>query len=67
MWSGVEGLEAANKSGSIVQAWKAGAETVALRKQLESMRDGGVYAITIPEAPYRCPPAGPGGSPTGSW
>ena len=56
MWSGVEGLEAANKSGSIVQAWKAGAETVALRKQLESMRDGGVYAITIPEAPYRCPP-----------
>ena len=39
-----------------LQAWKAGAETVALRRQLEAMPDGGVYAITIPEAPYRCPP-----------
>jgi len=29
---------------------------VALWKQLEAVRDGGVYAITIPEAPYRCPP-----------
>ncbi len=56
MWSGVEGLKAANESGAILQAWKAGSETVALRKQLEAMRDGGVYAITIPEAPYRCPP-----------
>jgi NADPH-dependent 2,4-dienoyl-CoA reductase/sulfur reductase-like enzyme len=52
----IEGLAAANASGSIVQAWKAGAETVALRKQLEAMPDGGVFAITIPLAPYRCPP-----------
>jgi hypothetical protein len=37
-------------------AWKAGPQTVALRKQLEDIRDGGVYAITIPKAPYRCPP-----------
>jgi NADPH-dependent 2,4-dienoyl-CoA reductase/sulfur reductase-like enzyme len=56
MFGGVEGLQAANASGQIVQAWKAGAETVALRKQLEAMPDGGVFAITIPEAPYRCPP-----------
>jgi len=40
----------------MLHAWKAGPETMALRKQLEEMRDGGVYAITIPEAPYRCPP-----------
>ena len=52
----VEGLQAANASGQILQAWKAGAETTALRRQLEAMPDGGVYAITIPEAPYRCPP-----------
>ncbi len=52
----ITGLRAANTSGRILQAWKAGPETVALRKQLEAMRDGGVYAITIPEAPYRCPP-----------
>ncbi len=52
----LEGLRAANASGQIVQAWKAGPETVALRRQLEAMPDGGVFAITIPEAPYRCPP-----------
>lgn len=52
----VEGLREANASGQILQAWKAGAETMALRRQLEAMPDGGVYAITIPEAPYRCPP-----------
>lgn len=52
----IEGLQAANASGQILQAWKAGAETTALRKQLEAMPDGGVYAITVPEAPYKCPP-----------
>ena len=52
----IEGLPEAHASGQILQAWKAGAETLALRKQLESMPDGGVYAITIPEAPFRCPP-----------
>ena len=56
MFGSVEGLQAAQASGQILQAWKAGAETLALRKQLEAMPDGGVYAITIPEAPYRCPP-----------
>ena len=52
----IEGLQAAHASGQILQAWKAGAETTALRKQLEAMPDGGVYAITVPEAPYKCPP-----------
>ncbi|MGY8526565.1 FCSD flavin-binding domain-containing protein [Paracidovorax citrulli] len=40
----------------ILHAWKAGAQTVALRRQLEAMPDGGVYALTVPLAPYRCPP-----------
>ncbi len=52
----VEGLAAAHASGQILHAWKAGAETVALRRQLEAMPDGGTYALSIPEAPYRCPP-----------
>jgi NADPH-dependent 2,4-dienoyl-CoA reductase/sulfur reductase-like enzyme len=52
----IEGLQAASAGGQILQAWRAGPETVALRAQLEAMPDGGVYAITIPEAPYRCPP-----------
>jgi len=56
MFDGVQGLRAAQAEGRILQAWKAGAETVALRRQLEAMPDGGTYAITIPEAPYRCPP-----------
>ncbi|WP_293997434.1 NAD(P)/FAD-dependent oxidoreductase [Sphaerotilus sp.] len=56
LWDQTEGLKAAHESGQILHAWKAGAETMALRQQLEAMRDGGTYAITIPEAPYRCPP-----------
>ena len=52
----IEGLASANKAGVTLQAWKAGPETVALHKQLAAMRDGGTYALSIPEAPYRCPP-----------
>lgn len=52
----IEGLEQANKAGVTLQAWKAGAETVALHKQVAAMREGGTYVISIPEAPYRCPP-----------
>ncbi len=40
----------------VLHAWKAGPDTVALRQQLEAMRDGGVYVLSIPRAPYRCPP-----------
>lgn len=40
----------------IPHAWKAGPQTVLLKKQLEAMEDGGVVAIHIPKAPYRCPP-----------
>ena len=34
----------------------AGPQTVALRRQLEALPDGGVFTISIPKAPYRCPP-----------
>ena len=56
LMNSIEGLAQANQAGITLQAWKAGAETVALHKQLASMRDGGTYALSIPEAPYRCPP-----------
>ncbi|MDI9336659.1 MAG: NAD(P)/FAD-dependent oxidoreductase [Gammaproteobacteria bacterium] len=56
VFTAIEGLKAASENGQILQAWKAGPETVALRKQLENMPDGGIYALVIPEAPYRCPP-----------
>ncbi|UPK29246.1 NAD(P)/FAD-dependent oxidoreductase [Bradyrhizobium sp. 195] len=38
-------------------AWKAGAQTLLLRRQLEAMADGGTVAIAIPANPSRCPPA----------
>ncbi len=56
MLDSIEGLAQANQAGITLQAWKAGDETVALHKQLASMQDGGVFAISIPLAPYRCPP-----------
>lgn len=40
----------------IPHAWKAGPQTLLLRNQLQAMADGGVFAIHIPKAPYRCPP-----------
>ncbi|WP_412480900.1 FCSD flavin-binding domain-containing protein [Azonexus sp. IMCC34839] len=56
MWNEIPALANAEAQSKILHAWKAGPQTVALRKQLESMKDGGVYAISIPKAPYRCPP-----------
>jgi sulfite dehydrogenase len=56
MYKEIPGLNNADAQKSILHAWKAGAETVALRKQLEQMRDGGTYILSIPKAPYRCPP-----------
>lgn len=53
----VHGLETAAARDRFVHAWHGGAQTIALRRQLEAMRDGGVFAISIPRAPYRCPPA----------
>ncbi len=40
----------------VLHAWKAGPQTTALRAQLEAMPDGGTFVMTIPAAPYRCPP-----------
>lgn len=56
MMDSIEGLAQANKNGVTLQAWKAGPETAALHNQIAAMRDGGTFVISIPEAPYRCPP-----------
>ncbi|MCX7760156.1 MAG: NAD(P)/FAD-dependent oxidoreductase [Hydrogenothermaceae bacterium] len=40
----------------IPHAWKAGEQTVILRKQLEAMPDGGVVVMVAPPNPFRCPP-----------
>jgi sulfite dehydrogenase len=56
MYEQIPGLRSAEAQQRILHAWKAGEQTIALRKQLEAMRDGGVYVLQIPTAPYRCPP-----------
>jgi sulfide dehydrogenase [flavocytochrome c] flavoprotein chain len=56
LFNEVEGYESALQSGRVLHAWKAGPQTVELRKQLVAMKDGGVYALAVPTAPYRCPP-----------
>lgn len=49
-------LASAETQQQIPHAWKAGWQTVNLRKQLEAMPDGGVFVMNVPKAPYRCPP-----------
>ena len=56
MWETLPGMAKPGAQDKVLHAWKAGPQTVALRKQLEAMPDGGVYALSIPLAPYRCPP-----------
>jgi NADPH-dependent 2,4-dienoyl-CoA reductase/sulfur reductase-like enzyme len=52
----VPGLQSAEAQARVLHAWKAGPQTVALRRQLEEMPNGGVYALHIPLAPFKCPP-----------
>lgn len=56
MWEALPGMAKPGAKDKVLHAWKAGAQTIALRQQLEAMPDGGVYAMSIPLAPYRCPP-----------
>ncbi len=50
------GLAAALDSGRAVHAWKAGQQTLAMRRQVQDRPDGGVVLLSSPNAPYRCPP-----------
>ncbi|HTS23051.1 MAG TPA: NAD(P)/FAD-dependent oxidoreductase [Casimicrobiaceae bacterium] len=56
-WEAIPGLATPAARERVLHAWKAGPQTVALRRQLEAMPDGGVFAMHVPLAPYRCPPA----------
>ena len=54
-WDAIEGYdEAASKL--IPHAWKAGDQTLLLRRQIRALRRGGTVVITVPDNPYRCPP-----------
>src|SRR3989337_638819 len=50
-WEQVEGL--AQNQDKVLHAWKAGPQTAALARQLQSIADGGVFVLTIPPVAYR--------------
>ncbi len=54
-WKAIEGYDEA-AAEILPHAWKAGAQTLLLRRQLEAMSDGGTFVMTIPANPFRCPP-----------
>lgn len=56
MWEAIPAMGSADAQAQVLHAWKAGPQTEALRRQLVAMPDGGVYVLTVPLAPYRCPP-----------
>ena len=56
MWDALPAMRTSQAQAQVLHAWKAGPQTAGLRARLEAMADGGIFVISIPEAPYRCPP-----------
>ena len=55
-YAALPGYSAEAAETTMPHAWKAGPQTLLLRRQLEAMPDGGVVVISAPANPYRCPP-----------
>lgn len=56
LYDSLPGLQSAPAQQAVLHAWQAGPQTTALWRQLEAMPDGGVFVLTVPLMPYRCPP-----------
>ena len=54
-WDALPGYSEA-AAEQMPHAWKAGEQTLLLRRQLETMEDGGLVVISAPANPFRCPP-----------
>jgi NADPH-dependent 2,4-dienoyl-CoA reductase/sulfur reductase-like enzyme len=54
-WDALPGYDEA-AAERMPHAWKAGGQTLHLRTQLQSMRDGGTVVMSAPANPFRCPP-----------
>jgi sulfide dehydrogenase [flavocytochrome c] flavoprotein subunit len=54
-WGAIEGYDEA-ASEVMPHAWKAGPQTLLLKKQIEAVPDGGLVVIVAPPNPFRCPP-----------
>lgn len=55
-YSDIDGLSL-DTIDHVPHAWKAGPQTSLLKQQLHTMEDGGLFVMSMPRAPYRCPPA----------
>jgi sulfide dehydrogenase [flavocytochrome c] flavoprotein subunit len=54
-WNAIQGYSE-QASQVMPHAWKAGPQTLLLRKQLEQMKNGGLFVMVAPPNPFRCPP-----------
>lgn len=52
----IAGYDPASTPQLMPHAWIAGEQTILLRRQIEAMPDGGNVIVSIPLAPFRCPP-----------
>jgi NADPH-dependent 2,4-dienoyl-CoA reductase/sulfur reductase-like enzyme len=55
-WKALKGYDE-KAAEAMPHAWKAGAQTMLLRRQLEAMEDGGTVVMSSPATPVRCPTA----------
>lgn len=55
-YAAIEGYTEAMANSTHPHAWKAGTQTLALKKKLEAMKDGQTFLLTVPPGPFRCPP-----------
>jgi sulfide dehydrogenase [flavocytochrome c] flavoprotein chain len=56
LYERLPGLASTEAQARVPHAWKAGPQTVALRRRLQDLRNGGTFVISVPAMPYRCPP-----------
>ncbi len=54
-WNAVEGYDQA-AAEIFPHAWKAGPQTLLLRRKLDALEDGAPVIMSVPLAPFRCPP-----------
>jgi NADPH-dependent 2,4-dienoyl-CoA reductase/sulfur reductase-like enzyme len=54
-WGALPGYDEA-AAERMPHAWRAGEQTLLLRRQLEAMDDGGLVVMSAPPNPFRCPP-----------
>jgi sulfide dehydrogenase [flavocytochrome c] flavoprotein subunit len=55
-YGGIAGYSEQAANTTMPHAWKAGPQTLLLRRQLEAMADGGTVIVAPPANPFRCPP-----------